>query len=305
MSKRNHQKAPDSAFRFKLSRPEFKQTTVEGEKSQRKFAGVAYSGNPLRHPYWGTVIFDLATTEAPDPTPALIEHDRGQRAGYATLSIGDGITIEDGTLLDNQHGADVANESDQGFPWQMSVHIEPGSVEELKAGATAVINGHTVHGPANIFRNNLIREISFTPTGVDSSTVAAAMSTGAKQTDHTEETMDLEELKNQVTELKASLESKQSELEAAQNEAEAAKAELEKHRQEQRMSAVKELFSATGKEFTEEAAKPYLEMTDEMFSAVANDIKAAKPELPESLFSAQAEDGETHSAGGADMLINA
>ena len=313
MDKHTH---PTTAFRFELSRLDITQMGMDGDgkdgkKKKRKFRGTAYSGKPLRHPYWGNVTFDLSTTEAPDPTPILVEHDRRQRAGFASLEIGSSIEITDGTLLDNEHGRAVAEESDAGFPWQMSIHIDPGSIEEVKAGATAEVNGHTVNGPAYIFRNNLIREVSFTPTGVDYNTSAAAMSAGATPAAHFQKTdsaegndMELEELKQQIADLKASLEKAEAEAKAAAERAEKAEQEMASMRREARLSAVKELFSALGRDFSEEAAKPYMEMTDEMFSAVAEDMKAAKPRVPDALFSAQADDGIAHDDLGK-LLIDA
>jgi len=309
-------KHPESAYRFDACRPEITSFAMDGENNdgkknrKRKFRGTAYSGQPLRHPYWGVVAFDLSTTEANDPTPVLVDHDRAKRAGFATLSIGSSIQIEDGTLLDNEQGQAIAAESDAGFPWQMSVHIEPGSIEHIESGVTAEVNGHTVQGPAYIFRNNLIREVSFTPTGVDHNTSAAAMSAGATAAGNPESThpedsnMELEELKQQINDLKASLEQAQNEAKAAAERAEKAEQELATMRRKARLSAVKDLFSALGREFSEEAAKPYMEMSDEMFAAVARDMKAAKPRVPENLFHAEATDGEAQK-GNAEMLINA
>ncbi len=299
-------KHPESAYRFRAKAPKIDQ--AQGG-TPRKFKGVAYSGRALSHPYWGTVIFDLATTEAPNPTPILVNHDRDKRAGFATLKIGADISIEDGTLMDNSQGQAVAAESDAGFPWQMSVHIQPDSIEELKPGATTTVNGHEITGPAAIFRNNMIREVSFTPTGVDHNTSATAMSAVAArhraQANQAEDnTMELEELKQQIAELKASLEQAQAEAKAATERAESAEGALEAARREQRMSAVKALFSDLGREFSDEAAKPYMGMSDETFAAVASDMRAAKPKAPENLFHAEATDGEPQQ-GNADMLINA
>jgi hypothetical protein len=146
----------------------------------RRIKGVAYSGDLLRHPYWGAVIFDLSTTEAPKPVPVLIEHDRAQRAGVCSLTIGKRIDIADGHLLANDAGRAVAAEADAGFPWQLSVHIEPREVQMLSAGESVDVNGRKVEGPAAVFRNSLIREVSFTPTGVDSNTSAAVFSTAGR-----------------------------------------------------------------------------------------------------------------------------
>lgn len=263
----------------------------QGDKDggTRKFSGIAYTGKPLRHPFWENVAFDLSSTTAADPTPVLVEHDRAQRAGFATLDITEEqIGIAAGVLLANATGQSVAADSDAGFPWQLSVHIEPGSVERLEPGQKASVNGHELTGPAHIFRNNLIREVSFTPTGVDHQTSAAAMSAGghhpAKE-DHIMPTV--EELQAQVNELKAS-------IDAITARAETAEQALETQRTEARMSAVKALFSDTGREYSEEAGKPYMEMSETTFAAVSADLRKAKPAAPEHLFRSHADNGTDH-----------
>lgn len=178
----NHamQTPPTDAFRF-AARVQFSAPTA-GTNEPRKISGVAYSGDVLAHPFWGSVVFDLSTTTAPEKLPVLVEHDRARRAGVAKLSITpDRITIASGNLLPNATGAEVAADADAGFPWQLSVHIEPAEVQQLATGETARVNGRTVSGPAAVFRRSLIREVSFTPTGVDHNTNAAVFSTAAQR----------------------------------------------------------------------------------------------------------------------------
>lgn len=275
----------------------------------RKFGGTAYSAKLLRHPYWGAVIFDMATTQAPDPTPILIGHDRNQRAGFAKLAISlDGITIADGTLLDNESGNAVSSESDAGFPWQMSVHIEPDSIEEIKAGGSAIVNGQTVTGPAVVFRNNNIREVSFTPTGVDKNTDAIALSASAEAApspNQKDTTMNLEELIAKVASLEAGLKASQDATSAAEARATAAEGQLATIQQEARATAVKALFSAVGREYTEAAAKPYIDMPEALFASVAADMRAIKPAAPDHLFSAHATAGTSQSGSENEPELDA
>ncbi len=42
-----------------------------------------------------------------------------------------GLTVS-GDLMSNEFGAQVAQDSDDGFPWQMSVRIEPTAIEEIQ-----------------------------------------------------------------------------------------------------------------------------------------------------------------------------
>lgn len=271
------------------------------EGAARKFSGTAYSGKPLAHPYWDQIVIDLSTTRAKEKVPALIEHDRRQRAGFAALSIGNSIEITDGTFLNNEHGRAVAMESDAGFPWEMSVHAEPGSIEQVKPGTTAIVNGYEVNGPAVVFRNTNIREVSFAVTGVDSVTRAMALSRGALQNTPTttQEEPDMEDV-----ELKAKLSAAEANSEAEKARADKAEAELAALKKEARLSAVKDMFSALGREYSEDAAKPYMDMSQEMFSAIAADMKAMKPQAAEHLFSAHATSGGAPEGGQGEKRVD-
>lgn len=289
---------PADAFQFRASLPASVEKPDESDKQAgkpRKFAGTPYSGNAIAHRYWGQVVFDLSTTRANEKTPALLNHDPDKRCGFAALNIGtDAITITDGTLMANDHGAQVAQESDAGFPWQMSVFIQPGSIEELKPGTAATINGRQVQGPATVFRNNLIREVSFTPTGVDNDTEAAAFAASASRTSFSNPK---DQAMNEVDELKAKIAGLEASVKAAEDRATAAESALADHKRTVRASAVKELFAAVGREYTDATAKPYMDMSDEAFAAVSEDMKGMK-QAPETdhLFSEHATEGQQHKA---------
>jgi hypothetical protein len=42
-------------------------------------------------------------------------------------------------LLSNKYGQEVAQDSDEGYPWQMSVYIDPGSIEEVERGEVVLM----------------------------------------------------------------------------------------------------------------------------------------------------------------------
>jgi hypothetical protein len=141
----------------------------------RRFRGTAYTGAALSY-YGYLMIVDLAGARLPSPCPVLEGHNRNQRRGVATLSSdGRALAIE-GTLLGNDGARAIAADADDGFPWQLSVHAQPQGVEELATGTTAEVNGRTVTGPIDILRRVSIREVSFTPTGVDAGTSAEMLS---------------------------------------------------------------------------------------------------------------------------------
>ncbi|MGP4950711.1 hypothetical protein ACTXGO_00860 [Psychrobacter sp. T6-1] len=140
----------------------------------RKFSGVANSGKPFNH-YGEMVVVDLSDITYKDNVPALLLHDRAQRAGFGKLSVESNQLMMNGMLLNNVYGREVADESDAGFPWQMSVHVNANSIHELGQNETATVNGAEVTGPLVILKNCSVSEVSFTPTGVDSETNAVAL----------------------------------------------------------------------------------------------------------------------------------
>lgn len=192
----------------------------------RRFDGIANSGKPFV--YEGrTAIIDLSSLRFADNLPALIDHDRAKRAGFGKLSIVDNQLSISGTLLANEHGKAIADDGDAGFPWQMSAHIVPAAIEDLPAGKQKTVNGQLLAGPLRILKNALAREISFTPTGVDSQTSAVVLSDdGTIDLPNTqqEESMNLEEALNEINKLKQQL----SALESEKAALEKAKADLEK-----------------------------------------------------------------------------
>src|SRR5574343_252405 len=103
-----------------------------------------------------------------------------------------------------------------------------------------------------------------------------------------------DDLASQVEALKAQFAATQeriSEAEArataAESRAVAAEEALSAERAAARERDVKELFSMQGREFSAEAAKPYMGLTSEQFAAIVGDFKAvreASGKLPGELF---------------------
>lgn len=267
---------PAEAFRFAALAVVDDSAPADGATAAGTFTGVAYSGDVIRnHWFWGSVIFDLASTTAADRVPVLVQHDPGQRAGFASLTFGDQITAE-GTLMANSHGEAVASESRAGFPWQMSVRIEPSSIEEVAPGATITVNGRSVTGPANVFRNSTIREVSFTPVGADPGTEAQAMAHRftAPQPSETDD-MDLNEALARISALEAENRTLAETAQRSDAEAKAAKDALTAFSAARRSEEVVGLFAALGREHSPEAAAPYLAMDETTFAAIAADLRKA------------------------------
>ncbi|MDO4449847.1 MAG: hypothetical protein Q4B79_02685 [Moraxella sp.] len=141
----------------------------------RTFTGIANSGLPFSY-YGERAIVDMDSITLSDKVPVLSLHDRNVRLGFGKLSL-DGYALKiDGTLLSNDDAQKLAKDADDGFPLQMSAHISAGYYQDLQEHETVVVNGQTYGYPMRILKNCTVPEVSFTPTGVDSNTLAMILS---------------------------------------------------------------------------------------------------------------------------------
>ena len=87
--------------------------------------------------------------------------------------------IVEGEMLSNDHADDIVSAADEGLEWQMSVHIE--SRRTLTRHAGDVVNGQALaDDDVLVLSDGVIREVSFTPTGVDANTSARILSLSLK-----------------------------------------------------------------------------------------------------------------------------
>ena len=259
---------------------------VEEGKKKRTFSGVAYSGEVITdHWYWTRVIFDLDSMQIKGRIPALLEHSSRQRAGAInthTISHQEGLVVH-GDLMSNEFGTQVAQDSDDGFPWQMSVRIEPAKTEEVAADQTVIVNGKTLQGPITIFRGGRIREVSFCALGADENTMAVAASHNPNQP--TEDTdVDLEQAKAKITELEGqvnTLTEQNKQFAAAKREAE-----------------ITTLGKDLGKEFSAEDIAEMKNLDESAFAFSAKHLRQfsatqpQKSQLPDYLTKHQAQGGQ-------------
>ena len=250
------------------------QLSVDAEqegKKKRTFSGIAYSGEVITdHRYWDRIIFDLDSMSIKGRIPALLDHSSRQRAGAInTHSINhqSGLTVS-GDLMTNEFGAQVAQDSDDGFPWQMSVRIDPSAIEEIQADASVTVNGKVHQGPITVFRGGRIREVSFCALGADDNTNAVAASHSPKNFNQPEDT-NVTELEKAQAEI-AALKLKNTELETQNKQFAAAKREAE----------ITALGKDLGKEFSAEDITEMKNLDDSAFAFSAKHLRqfaATKP----------------------------
>lgn len=142
---------------------------------RRKVKGTAYAGGVLSY-YGDHIAIDLDSLQfSGKQIPLLHNHDRDRCVGYGWLAReGKALTVH-GEMLSNDHAAEIIKAADDGLEWQMSVHIEAGRVLTRHAGD--IINGEALAvDDVLVMTDGVIREVSFTPTGVDADTSASILS---------------------------------------------------------------------------------------------------------------------------------
>ncbi|WP_151834573.1 hypothetical protein, partial [Acinetobacter junii] len=272
----------------------------EDGKKKRTFSGVAYSGEVITdHWYWKQVIFDLDSMQIKGRIPALLEHSSYQRAGAIeshSISYESGLTVS-GILLSNEFGAQVASDSDDGFPWQMSVRIEPSSIDEIQAGNTVTVNGKLLHGPITVFRGGRIREVSFCALGADENTMAVAASHNPNNPQEDTDVTELEQLKADNQQLK-------TERDNALNE-------LKQFKADKRNEDISALEKELKTQFSAEDKAAYVAMDDASFSFTAKQLcqfsgkNSPANNGPGNLFTHQAKsDGNEKQTFGAGSLVD-
>lgn len=236
---------------------------AEDGKKKRTFSGVAYSGEVITdHWYWDRIIFDLDSMQIKGRIPALLDHSTRQRAGAInshSIDHQNGLTVS-GDLMSNEFGTQVAQDSDDGFPWQMSVRIEPSAVEEIQAGASVTVNGKVHQGPITVFRGGRIREVSFCALGADDNTNAVAASHSPKNFNQPEGTdVDLEQAKAKIQEQENTISGLQD--------------QIKKFAADKRNSEIDALAKALSKEFSAEEKAKFADMPDDAFELMAGTLK--------------------------------
>lgn len=189
-----------------LSAPvEFKET---GKKDKsRKFFITGYTGEPI-DTWWGIVVFDIAGIQTKEKIPVLREHKRDRVVGHGKSWSDDSNFYVSGDFSKaTKDATEVLDLADEGYPWQASVFIKPKKILVLESKKKSqVVNGKVITGPAEIWVETDVGEVSFVSLGRDNNTAAISFSEGegkvpvnierlTNNIDLEVKTMDLKELK--------------------------------------------------------------------------------------------------------------
>lgn len=280
-------KFPKSAFTF-LASAALEKPADSSADSDRAFSGVAYNGGIITDHWLSPCAFDLASMKIETPIPVLEGHSHDDTIGVLNAAvIGSDVRVSGNLFCSIDEDAKaIAAKADRGFPWQLSIGMFASSIEEVSAGAEYELNGNIVTGPLRVFRGARVREVSFCAVAADSMTSAAVFSgdppdelelevitMADKPKNEQQDDPRIAELESKLTELQTQF---KASVDAEKARADAALAELETVKTAARKKDIEALFSAQGREWDDEKAKPYFAMSPETFSAVTADFAAMK-----------------------------
>lgn len=154
--------------------------TAQGEGKadpKRSFLITAYTGADIDR-LWGKMVIALAGIKTKKKMPILREHERDRVVGS-----GKAWTDENGLYASGdfskatQDAKEVLDLADEGYPWQASMYIRAKKVKVLESDKEMeVVNGREIKGPADIWLESEVGEVSFVSLGADSETAAIAFS---------------------------------------------------------------------------------------------------------------------------------
>jgi len=150
------------------------------EQTERTFHITAYTGRPLEFS-WGKLAIDVSGIRAKPKMPVLREHQRDRIVGRTKTVIKDGSNLlMSGTFSQStRDAAEVLALADEGYPWEASIGVWPIKVQVLDSEKeVAKVNGYELRGPAEIWRESDVREVSFVTLGRDPDSAAISLALG-------------------------------------------------------------------------------------------------------------------------------
>jgi hypothetical protein len=152
---------------------------------KKQFMITAYTGKPFQT-WRGPIIFDISGMQTKEKMPILREHARDRIVGF-----GESFKDKDNSNLfvkgefseTTEDAREVKDLAIEGYPWQASVAVWARKVKILEnEKAKETVNGQEVIGPAEIWTESDVGEVSFVTLGRDDNTAAITFSEKAEKT---------------------------------------------------------------------------------------------------------------------------
>lgn len=263
-----------------------------------RFSGVSYSGAFI--PGYDFVVDLAETTVAPD-LPVLFQHDHAALIGMVTRAENTGQELRvDGELFADIDpvAAQVAAKAKRGAKYQQSMGLYGGHFTRLEAETS--INGRPFAAGVEVLRGAEVREVSIVALGADKNTSAHVFKPNQESRPVADQTQTINDLTAQLDAMRGQVQALTSERDTLQGRVAELEGQVQAQRQATRLSAVRELFAGIGREFSEDAARPYAAMSDEAFAAVSADLRAMLQVRGAGMFQELAVDGRSPGSAGDD-----
>ncbi len=146
-----------------------------GDRPTPTVSIIAYGGDVMTVPGWGSVAIDLAGLDAGGQIPLLADRDArvGGVVGHGAAVVRDGRLVVTGVVSGAGVAARQINEmSKAGFAFQASVGVEPIEYERVRPGERVEVNGRSLSAARGftLVKRGRLREVSITPVGADAAT---------------------------------------------------------------------------------------------------------------------------------------
>lgn len=153
----------------------------ESDKGPRTFSSTFYTGGAMNINGWDLpVVVDLAGLKAGNVLVANLDHDSTKRVGnFEVVNDGKQLVANGKATAATAARDEVVNSAANGYQWQASLEVNPGKVETLAKGKTAVVNGQEITGPAYITRTGTLKGFGFVSHGADDNTTATIAASAA------------------------------------------------------------------------------------------------------------------------------
>jgi len=136
----------------------------------------AYTGAAVDR-WWGKLAIDVSGIQAKQQIPIFRGHNSDAIVGWSQKTWKDSSFRVAGKFSGSTDAAKEAKAlAMEGFPWQASIGVRPLKVLSIDDKASHEINGATLDGPAEVWTESEVFEVSFVPLGADDKTSIATFS---------------------------------------------------------------------------------------------------------------------------------
>jgi hypothetical protein len=151
---------------------------AQGDQPGKGFLITAYTGAVIDRGWFGKLVVATDGIKVNAKMPVLREHDRSRVVGYSTKAWKENsnLFLQGDFSVKSADGQEVRDLAEEGFPWQASIGVWPKKVKVLDSDKeTELVNGQEVAGPAEIWLESYVREVSFCALGADDETAAITL----------------------------------------------------------------------------------------------------------------------------------